>query len=81
MSKAYIKFDLPEEREDLELALNAWKYKNAIDEVWNNVWRPYYKHGYNNEVLNKLLEDKHCQALFDLLVKEYQRTIKEALDE
>ena len=36
-------FKLPEEREDFELAQNAWKYKAMIDDIENKLrsWSKY----------------------------------------
>lgn len=33
MSRVYLKFDLPEEREEYELAYNGAKYKYALDDL------------------------------------------------
>ena len=46
MSKASLSFSLPEEQESFDAALNGWKYKAAVEDIWQNVFRPRYKHGY-----------------------------------
>jgi hypothetical protein len=56
MPKVTITYDLdnPEltDNSDLELALNAYKYKSALEDIWTHVFRPNNKHGYNNLILD-----------------------------
>lgn len=52
----YLKFDLPEEQEQLDDALKGSHYKWKLEEIWQEVFRPYYKHGYPDQELNKLLD-------------------------
>jgi hypothetical protein len=56
--KATLSFNLPEERDEFETAVNAGKYKAALWEVSQYVFRPARKHGY---------ADARIQALIDKL--------------
>lgn len=71
---ATLKFNLPEEREEFQSALNGQKVEIRIDDIWNEVWRPRYKHGYSNPRINELLEDPKCNELMDLLEDLYRET-------
>lgn len=42
--KTTISFDLPEEQEELNDALNGGKYKARIDTLYNDVFRPHLKY-------------------------------------
>ena len=42
--KTTISFNLPEEREELNDALNGSKYKARIDTLYNDVFRPHLKY-------------------------------------
>ena len=75
--KSYLRFDLPEDQEEFDDAVKGWKYKAALDDIWNTVFRPYWKHGYNDERLNKILETEDGQYVLDKLIELYQNTTKE----
>ena len=77
MATIILKFDLDEEREAYENALNGWKYKVALDDIWNTVFRPRHKHGYSEDRINDLLTDPKCHELMDLLEKIYLDTVRE----
>lgn len=49
--KTTISFNLPEEREELNDALNGSKYKARIDTLYDEVFRPHIK--YNNPILEE----------------------------
>ncbi len=63
--KASLTFNLPEESEEHQDAINGSKYKYQLDEVGNHVFRPARKHGYPDTRIQKLMEaldtlaDKH----------------------
>ena len=65
------------EREELDSALNGWKYKAAFEEVWQKLFRPRHKHGYSNQVIERLLTPDQtlntdcCNELMDELEKLY----------
>lgn len=77
MPKAMLSFTLPEEREEFEDAQNGWKYKNQVEEIWNQVFRPYYKHGYSDQELNKLLNTKEGNLIMSKLSDIYHEAIKD----
>lgn len=54
--KATLTFNLPEEHEEHEDAINGSKYKYQLDEVGNTVFRPARKHGYSDNRIQKLME-------------------------
>lgn len=43
--KSTIEFNLPEERIELEEALNGSRYKTRIDTLYDEVFRPHIKYG------------------------------------
>jgi hypothetical protein len=49
----------------MEVAIHGWRYKDALDEVWNVCFRPLFKHGYSNRELAELCEksDDVCRAI------------------
>ena len=49
--KTTLNFNLPEEREELNDALNGSKYKSRIDTLYDEVFRPHLK--YNKPLLPK----------------------------
>lgn len=65
--KTTISFTLPEEREDLEYALNGSKYKVRIDTLYNDVFRPHLKYGNpilgENEFKMKDLSDEQREVI------------------
>lgn len=58
MAKGILEFDLPEEREEFETAVNAGRYKSVLWDVEQEIFRPARKYGYS---------DKRIQDLIDLL--------------
>jgi len=80
--KATLEYSLPEEREDLELAIHGWRYKNVVDEIWQECFRPAFKHGYSHKELNDLLEksDDVARAI-ELLSEIYQNCVKDLPNE
>jgi len=72
MPKHIIEFDMPEEREEMEDALNGWDYKYQLEEMWNLLFRPYYKHGYDDEKMNQLLNSKNGRYIMDYLEKKFK---------
>ena len=77
--KATLEFDLPEDREEHEDALNGTKYKGQLDEVWNQVFRPHRKHGYSNQELQKLIDDNFeiADKIIEGLIDIYLEVVRE----
>lgn len=59
--KSTLEFDLPEERDELNDALNGGKYKARIDTLYDEVFRPHMK--YNKPILAK--DESSMQELTD----------------
>jgi hypothetical protein len=68
--KTLIEFNLPEEREELNDALNGSEYKARIDTLYNDVFRPHLK--YDKPILEE--SDAKMKELSD-----EQREVIEAL--
>lgn len=56
MAKGIIEFNLPEEGEEFETAVNAGSYKAALWEISQQVFRPARKHGYADARIQALVE-------------------------
>lgn len=50
MSKGILEFDLPEEEEEFSNAVNGAKYKDMIEDTWDECFRPMFKHGYDTNI-------------------------------
>lgn len=62
-----------EEERDLALvALNAHEYSMLLNEIHTEVWRPFYKHGYNDEVL----DDPKADDIIEKLHERYLEVLK-----
>jgi len=54
--KATLSFNLPEERDEFETAVNAGKYRAALQEIAQSVFRPARKHGYADARIQTLVD-------------------------
>lgn len=54
--KATLSFNLPEEQEEFQAAIDAGKYRAALWEVSQRVFRPARKHGYADVRVQALLD-------------------------
>jgi hypothetical protein len=54
--KATLEFQLPEDQEELDSALNANKYYSILFEIRNQIFRPSRKHGYSDPEIQALVE-------------------------
>jgi len=68
--KTTISFELPEEREELNDALNGSKYKAKIDTLYDDIFRPHLKYD------KPILEETQCRMQE---LSEEQREVIEAL--
>lgn len=75
MAKGTLEFNLPEEQEDFVHAQNAHKYSVQLDEVWNSVFRPRHKHGYNDNVLNDFCNTPQGNDIMDRLETLYRKAL------
>lgn len=82
--KVILEFDGYEESEEMHLAINGSKYKSQLEELWQEMFRPRYKHGYNDAEINTLIgydvseKDEQaahiaCNQLMDKLEAIYQK--------
>jgi hypothetical protein len=74
--KATLSFNLPEDRQEFEDAVNAGLYRDTTEAVWEKLFRPRHKHGFQNAAINNLLEsepegDGPLNRLMDELEKLY----------
>ena len=76
--KAVLEFNLPEESEEFKNATNGWKAFMCIDEIWNKVFRPAYKHGYSHAKLQNLSE--RDSEVIEALTELYRDAKKECFD-
>ena len=54
--KGTLTFNLPEERDEFETAVNADNYRLALFEISQKVFRPARKHGYPVGLIQELLD-------------------------
>jgi len=50
--KAILEFNVDGEQEEFQDAVNGWRNKAIVDEIWQRCFRGNNKHGYNHDVLN-----------------------------
>lgn len=77
--KATLEFNLPEEQDDYQYAMNGVRYSIALRSIMDNVFRPARKHGYPDEELNELIETlgEQGRKLVSLLEKEAYEIIND----
>lgn len=71
--KVTIQFD-EEERDLASVALNANEYIMLLDSIHNEVWRPFYKHGYNDEIL----DDPKADDIIEKLHERYLNVLRQS---
>ena len=54
--KGTLEFNLPEEQEEFEQAVNAGKMSAALFDIRQQVFRPARKHGYNRADIQQLID-------------------------
>lgn len=75
--KVTLEFELPQETEEYKLAMDGAKTRIALDDVWEKIFRPEFKHGYPNERLNELAADPKVSEAIQLLAKIYHEILAE----
>jgi hypothetical protein len=79
--KAVLIFELPEDKEDFDLARKATDFSMALNDIQNEVFRPARKHGYDDKQIQVLvdeLDDKSegkATELISLLEERYYKII------
>ena len=77
-----VKFEFDHEdvydREKLETMLKASKIEVALEEIWQQCFRPNYKHGYNDDIFKTLTKRQGnlIHKVIDCLAEKYQEIIK-----
>ena len=67
-SKYILEFD---NEEEFLTAVNGWKYEAQLEEVWQRVFRPNRKYGYDN----KILDDEKSYDVIEELIDIYLKVI------
>lgn len=50
-----VEYDEPKDCEIFKHITNGRKVEDFVEDVWSKVFRPYFKHGYNDVDLNQLI--------------------------
>jgi hypothetical protein len=77
MAKITLEFDLEEEREMYEAALNGASYKEQIEQIWQHCFRPLNKHGYHNSRLAELVQDEKVKEAIEILSTYYFEVLRD----
>lgn len=56
MPTVTLKYNLPEEQEEFDTAMNARKNASLLWDVEQEIFRPARKHGYNNPILSEAIQ-------------------------
>ena len=78
--KAKLIFDLddPEEKEKFEDAVQGSFYKTKLENVYTEIFRPAFKHGYSEPNINELLQrSEDVQKFVDLLADKFTAFMKD----
>lgn len=79
MPIATLRFTLPEEQSEFDLATRASSMAIAIEAIGNELFRPARKHGYSDPKIVELMEK--CGEHAEDLVGELERRYYEILEE
>ena len=80
MPKVILEYNLPEDQEDFETAMQGASAKIALSEIDNQVFRPAQKHGYSDEAIRALLEaipEGKGEELIGLLEEKFYEILNE----
>ena len=55
-----------------KIAMNGELYKEALEELWDILFRPLYKHGYADKFLDSEEHQEIIYKTIDKLAKKYQ---------
>lgn len=77
--KATLEFNLPEDQDRLEDAMEGTNYKDQLEQVWQECFRPNRKHGYGDDELEKLIAEigPNASELIEKLAHIYIRITSE----
>jgi hypothetical protein len=75
-------FDRYTERDELESALNGYKYQVAVDDIWSELFRPRHKHGYRSKVISDLLDaEPEGEGPINTMMDELEKLYHEITNE
>jgi hypothetical protein len=75
--KSTLTFNLPEEQEEFQNAVSGGKYKDQIEQIWQEVFRPAFKHGYGSRYAKlQELSDRDMEVI-EALADIYGAVIRE----
>jgi hypothetical protein len=79
MSKAILEFNLPEDREEFELASNAGSMHSSLWQISQEVFRPARKHGYADPVLAEIVKQhpEYAEELIMALEQKFFQILEE----
>jgi hypothetical protein len=79
MPEVILKFQVPEEGEELRMALDAGAMYSALWDIAQEVFRPARKHGYSDpEILNYLINStEDAEELIYLLEKKFYDILRD----
>ena len=63
MTTITMTFDPYEDGEALAAALHGAEYRDKLDEVYTQCFRPAFKHGYADPKLQALIDGEHGEAI------------------
>jgi hypothetical protein len=75
--KSTLTFNLPEEKEELNDALNGGKYKAALDTLYDDVFRPHLKYG--NPIIGDAVLTDEQYAIIEALWKKVAEHLEDVL--
>lgn len=65
--KATLTFNLPEEHDEHQTALKGLDYRYAIEDIKNELFRPYRKHGYRDPEMQELAIREDIYKFMEML--------------
>jgi len=79
MPVAKLLYHLPEEQSEFDDAVNGTKYSIQLDDVWDECFRPNFKHGYNEQIEKIIAKcgNDNAYNLIEELSKIYTTITKE----
>lgn len=67
-----------ETREEARDYLKAFDYKDALEDMWNRIFRPRHKHGYGDQEINEILgNSEECNKVIDYLEEIYHKILED----
>lgn len=81
--KTILEFSSPDDDFILQEHLNAHKHALIVDQLWDRIFRPYFKHGYSDlpeELAFFVQNSDDLRKFMDFLSNEYHALISEVSD-